>query len=348
MEEGKKILTVTGITLAVYFVYRYLLPYVIPFLIAYMLVHLLNPVTEAIRKKLAWKKEVIVSVLLVILLAAMTFLFYYFYCLLMGQIRRIAMNFDYYYSCFCGWVDGCCHMAERSFGIQVDELRDFVYSSLEHATEQIRVYIVPGVVNYSVRYLKKLLDAGLFLLMLFVAVILLMKDYDEMNEKLQKYKIYRRFHNITSRMWKQGGMYMKAQFIIISVIILLCTGGLWALGNPYFLVLGIVIGLMDALPFVGTGTVLIPMAVFLLFRRKIRLSICYLGLFLLTYVVREFLEPRLIGQKLGIYPFVMIVVVYAGLYLYGPAGVVLGPVTLLTVMEILREFRAEGKETSSP
>ncbi len=340
MEEGKKILTVTGVTLAVYFVYRYLLPYVIPFLIAYMLVHLLNPVTEAIRKKLPWKKEVIVSVLLVILLTGMTFLFYWFYCLLMGQIRRIAMNFDYYYGCFCGWVDGCCHMAERSFGIQVDELRDFVYSSLEHATEQIRVYIIPGVVNYSVRYLKKALDAGLFLLMLFVAVILLMKDYDVMNEKLQEYRLYQRFHNITDRMWKQGGMYMKAQCIIILVIILLCTAGLWALGNPYFLVLGIVIGLMDALPFVGTGTVLIPMAIFLLFQKEIRLAIGYIGLFLLTYIVREFLEPRLIGAKLGIYPFVMVVVVYAGLYLYGPAGVLLGPVTLLTVMEILREFRS--------
>lgn len=346
MEEGKKILSVTGITLAVYFVYRYLLPYVIPFLIAYILVHVLNPLTEAIQKKLPWKKEVIVSVLLVILLAGVTFLFYYFYCLLMGQIRRIAMNFDYYYNCFCGWVDGCCHMAERSFGIRVDELRDFVYSSLEHATEQIRIYIVPGVVNYSVRYLKKLLDAGLFLLMLFVAVILLMKDYDEMNEKLQGYRIYRRFHNITERMWKQGGMYMKAQFTIIFVIIVLCTGGLWALGNPYFLVLGIVIGLMDALPFIGTGTVLIPMSVFLLFQREFRLSVGYLGLFLLTYIVREFLEPRLIGAKLGIYPFVMIVVVYAGLYLYGPAGVLLGPVTLLTVMEILREFHTEREETA--
>lgn len=338
MGEGKKILVTTGITLAVYFVLRYLLPYVIPFLFAYLLVHLLNPVTEAIRKKLPWKKEIIVSVLLVILLSLLTFLFYYFYCMLMSQIRKIAMNFDYYYSCFCEWVDGCCHMAEKSFGIRVDTLRELVYSSLDQATEQIRVYIVPGVVNYSVRYFKKVMDAGLFLLMLFVAVILLMKDYDEMTEKLQKYKIYTHIHNITDRMWKQGGMYMKAQFMIIAVIILLCTGGLWALGNPYFLVLGIVIGMMDALPFVGTGTVLIPLAVFLLFRRRLRLAAGYLGLFLLTYIVREFLEPRLIGQKLGIYPFVMIVVVYVGLYLYGPAGVLLGPVTLLTVTEILREI----------
>ena len=159
MEEGKKILSTAGITLAVYIAFKYLLPYVIPFFIAYALVHLLNPVTEAIRRKLPWKKEVIVSVLLVILLSLLTFLFYYFYCMLMGQIRKIAMNFDEYYSCFCGWIDGCCHMAEKSFGIRVDALRELVYSSLDQATEQIRIYIVPGVVNYSVRYLKKLMDA---------------------------------------------------------------------------------------------------------------------------------------------------------------------------------------------
>lgn len=338
MSEGRKLLKITGITLAVYFAIKYLLPYVILFLIAYVLVHLLNPVTEKIRRKLPWKKEVIVSVLLVFLLAACSLLFYWLYCMLMEQIRKVALNFDYYYECFCGWIDDCCYLAERSFGIQVDEVRTFVYSSLDHATEQIRVYIVPGVFNYSVKYLKKILNAALFLLMLFVAVILLMKDYDEMKEKLEQYHWYAHFHNITGRMWKQGGMYMKAQGMIIGVVIVLCTLGLWALGNPYFLLLGIVIGLMDALPFIGTGTVLLPMAVFLAFRGDFRMALGYAGLFLLTYIVREFLEPRLIGAKLGIYPFVMVVVVYAGLYLYGTMGVILGPVTLLAIMEINREF----------
>lgn len=339
MAEGKHLIKVVGITLAVYFVIKYLLPYVIPFLIAYILVHLLNPVTEAIRKKLPWKKSVIVSILLSILLVICTFLFYGLYCMLLSQIKKIAMNFEYYYACFCNIIDECCLMAEKSLGIRVDEVRDFVYSSIDSATQQIRVYIIPGVLNYSMQYLKKLADAGLFLLMLFVSVILLMKDYDEMKEKLEQYRWYRHFHNITQRMWKQGGMYMKAQMIIILIIIVLCTAGLWALGNPYFLVLGIVIGLMDALPFIGTGTVLVPMAVFYLFKREFQMVAGYLGLFLLTYIMREFLEPRLIGAKLGVYPFVMIVVVYAGLYLYGPAGVLFGPVTLLTVMEILRELR---------
>ena len=338
MTEGRKIITLAGITLAVFLSMKYLLPYVIPFFIAYLLVHLLNPVTEAVRRRLRWRKECIVTIFLVLLLGVCTLLFYWVYCALMNQIRNVAGNFDYYYGCFCGWVDDCCMLAERSFGVRFDDVREFVYTSLDHATEQIRVYIIPGVFNYSVRYLKKLMDAGIFLLMLFVAVILLMKDYDEMREKLEQYGWYHHFHNVTQRMWKQGGMYMKAQMMIIFIVILLCAAGLWALGNPYFLLLGIIIGLMDALPFIGTGTVLIPMAVYKLFRGEIRLAFGYAGLFLLTYVVREFLEPRLIGAKLGVYPFVMVVVVYAGLYLYGPAGVLLGPVTLLTVIEIWKEI----------
>lgn len=337
MAERKKLLMAVGITLAVYIGVKYLLPYVIPFFIAYLLVHLLNPVTVKIRRKLPWKKEIIVSILLMVLLVLCSFLFYWFYQQLMLQIRRIAMNFDYYYSCFCGWIDGCCGLVEENFGVRVEDVRSFVYTGLNEVTDQIRVYIVPNVLNYSVRYLKKILDGGAFLLMLFVAVILLMKDYDEMNDRLKKYVWYHHLHNVTDRMWKQGGMYMKAQMIIIAVIIVLCAVGLWALGNPYFLLLGIVIGLMDALPFIGTGTVLIPMAVYFLFRKSFRLTAGYLGLFLLTYVVRELMEPRMIGAKLGIYPFVMVVVVYAGLYLYGAAGVLLGPVTLLTVMEIWRE-----------
>lgn len=338
MEEGKKIITIAGITLAVYLAIRYILPYVIPFFIAYLLVHLLNPVTEAVRKKVPWKKSAIAAVLLLLLLSVCSMLFYYFYCMLMEQIRKVAVNFEYYYSCFCDVIDNCCFMAEQKLGIQVDEVRRFVYSSLDDASEQIRVYIVPGVVNYSVKYLKKVFHAGIFLVMIFISVILLMKDYDEMKEKLEQYRFYQHWHNITVRMWHHGGMYLKAQAGITGIVCVICILGLWALGNPYFLLLGIITGLTDALPFIGTGTVLLPMAVVLLFQKKFRMALGYAGLFLLTYIVREVLEPRMIGGKLGIYPFVIIVVVYAGIYLYGASGVILGPVTLLTVKEIWNEL----------
>ena len=345
MSEWKKIVCACGITAAVFLILKYMLPYVVPFLCAYILVHLLNPAAERIRKKFFWKKEVIIGVLLVILLTGLGSFFYWIYQVLISQMKHIAMNMEYYYGCFCDWVDHCCYLAERSFGIEGEAVRTAVYEGMDQAADQIQVYLVPNVVNYSVRYLKKLFDVGLFLLMLFVAVILLMKDYDEMKEKLQKYQWYQHFQRITGRMWKQGGAYMKAQGIIIGIVMILCTAGLWVLGNPYFLLLGIVIGFMDALPFIGTGTVLLPVTLYYLLGGRFRMAAGYAGLFLLTYIVREFLEPRVVGEKLGIYPFVMIVVVYAGLYLYGVEGVFLGPATLLLVREVMRELEYGDEKT---
>ena len=337
MAEGKKLLRMTGITLAVYFALKYLLPYVVPFLVAVILVKLLDPLAGRLQRRLHLKKEVVAAGLMTVAVVFLGGGFYWLYHVLMEQIRKIAGNFDLYYSGFCGVIEECCEMAGRSFGVPSEDLEELIYAGIDHAASQIRVYLVPGVVNYSFRYLKKLADAGVFLLMIFVSAVLLMKDYDEMKQKLQKYDWYQKCRRIAGRMWKQGGMYLKAQGIIIGIVTLLCTGGLWLLGNPYFLLLGIVIGLTDALPFIGTGTLLIPIAVYLIFQRKYQLALGYGALFLVTYVAREFLEPKLIGGKLGIYPFVMVAVVYAGLYLYGPAGVALGPVSLLLILEIWGE-----------
>lgn len=338
MSEGKQLIKIAGIAVAVYILMKYFLPYVIPFFISCMLVHLLGPVTDLLHDRLRLRKELILSVLLAVVLIACSLLFYVLYCMLMGQLRKVAMNFDYYYRCFCDGIDGCCRAAERNFGVDMEEMRAFVYSGIEHATEQIRIYIVPGILNYSMRYLKKAMDAALFLLMVFVAAILLMRDYDRMREHLRNYRLYQHVAHITARMWCQGGMYLKAQAMIIGIVSILCILGLWLLGNPYFVLLGMITGLLDALPFIGTGTVLLPVALFLLLQGKYMTAAGYGVLFFVTYVVREFLEPRLIGARLGIYPFVMVVVVYAGLYLYGASGVVLGPVTLLLILEILREY----------
>ena len=341
MTEGKQLLKIAGITVAVYILMKYFLPYVIPFFISYILVHLLKPVTELIHKKLRLRREVILSVLLAALLIVCSLLFYMIYCMLMGQLKRVAMNFDDYYRCFCDGIDECCRFAERNFGVEMEEMRAFVYSGIEHATEQIRIYIVPGIFNYSMRYLKKAMDAALFLLMVFVAAILLMRDYDRMREQLRNYRLYRHVEHISGRMWHQGGMYLKAQAMIIGIVSILCVLGLWLLGNPYFVLLGVAAGLLDALPFIGTGTVMLPVAFFLVLQGSYAKAAGYGVLFFITYVAREFLEPRLIGARLGIYPFVMVVVVYAGLYLYGPSGVVLGPVTLLLILETVRELARE-------
>lgn len=144
MAEGKKLLKMTGITLAVYFALKYLLPYVVPFLIAIILVRLLDPLAGRIQRRLHLKKEVVAAGLMAVAVVLLGSGFYWLYRVLMEQIRKIAGNFDLYYSGFCGVIEECCEMAGRSFGVPSEDLEELIYAGIDHAASQIRVYLVPG------------------------------------------------------------------------------------------------------------------------------------------------------------------------------------------------------------
>ena len=75
-----------------------------------------------------------------------------------------------------------------------------------------------------------------------------------------------------------------------------------------------------------------------LFRGDFFHAAAYLTFFLITNSTRDFLEPRLLGEKLGVYPIVIAVVVYVGICIFGPTGVLLGPLMLLVIREVVREW----------
>ena len=131
---------------------------------------------------------------------------------------------------------------------------------------------------------------------------------------------------------------MKAQGKIMLVVGMVCVLGLWLLGNPYFVLWGVLIGFLDALPVLGVGIILIPWAVSWLVRGNYWLALGYLMLFLAADLVRQFLEPKILGKEIGIHPALMLVSVYGGIFLYGVAGFVLGPVTVLIYMNIWQEL----------
>lgn len=335
-DKYKKLLGVIGITAAVYIGLRYLLAYVAPFFAAYLFVRLVNPLTRKIQDRMKIKKEWSTVFLLLLVTGALAFGCWILCDQLIIQIRNVVMNLDGYRRSFGGMVDGCCQALEGTFGINGEDIRQFIYQNIEYMEDRVQVYILPGLFNSSIKYAAGILKGIATFFVIFVAVTLLIRDYDEINDRLLKYSPYRKFLDIMDRLWNIGGAYLKAQLSIILIVTVLCVLGLWLLGNPYALLVGIVIGLLDALPFIGTGTILLPWAVICLIRGDFFFAASYATLFLITNGVREYLEPVLLGDKLGVYPIVIAIVVYAGICIFGVAGVILGPVMLFLVVEILK------------
>ena len=110
--------------------------------------------------------------------------------------------------------------------------------------------------------------------------------------------------------------------------------------------LGLLAGVMDVLPFIGTGLVLIPVSVFQLLEGKYLQAAVVLVLYVICVLIREFLEPKLIGNKVGIWPVGILFAVFAGVKLFGVAGIVKGPLGLVVICETYRYL--SGKKEMSP
>lgn len=118
---------------------------------------------------------------------------------------------------------------------------------------------------------------------------------------------------------------IKAQVLISLAIMVALIIGFFVLRIDYALLLGSVIGLMDVLPIVGAGTVLIPWGLFNLFAGNFLLAVKLVGMYLMVVVIRQVIEPRIVAGKLGLYPLVTMLSMYMGLKLMGFIGLIIGP-----------------------
>ncbi len=339
----RQMLTIAGIAAAVFLGMKYVLPAAVPFLLAWVLVRLLLPAVLWLERWFHFKRVMAGGILLILLTVSLGVALYFLGGQLITQICNLAANFDTYMGKAKELIRACCGEVERNTGIHAQAVESFIYQNMSTLEQRIQVYAVPDMLKNSVVYLKIFLEWLGVLLIVFVSYMLIIKDYDRLRELVKKGGIYERVRKINAAMQAMGGAWLRAQFLIILIVTAICVAGLWLLGYPYALLLGIFIGLLDALPFLGTGTVLVPWGLFHLFTGGFRYGAGLIVLFFIANTLREYLEPKLMGDRMGIYPIAMVAAVYVGIRLYGIAGVALGPVSLMLVLEIWRELREEGK-----
>lgn len=93
--------------------------------------------------------------------------------------------------------------------------------------------------------------------------------------------------------------------------------------------------LVDAVPVLGTGTVLLPWSLILFLQGDNARSIGLLGLYGVISLTRSVLEPKLVGRELGLDPLVTLFALYAGYKLWGIGGMILSPLLAVTAIQLV-------------
>lgn len=339
-----QLLKIAIITVLVYLAFQYILGLIFPFLIAYGIAVLLNPLLEKIQRK--WRiKRGILSALLVLL----TFLIVggilggASYALIV-QGKKFVENYDVFAARGAHAWKVCCDRVEDICGIRAGRVDGYISAHAPMIWEKCQTQVIPKVMNYSIGYARGFLVGFSILVVIAVSTILILADYPDIRKKITENPIGNLTYQIGRNMKSAGGTYLKAQLLILLIISVICCVGLFLTGNSYAILAGCGIGLCDALPFFGTGTVFIPWLLIKVFCGQYLLAAAYGMIYLICNFTREFLEPKLIGSKLSIHPMMVLISTYIGLCIFGVFGFFLGPVAGLLIFEIYKVTEERQEE----
>lgn len=360
-ENQKKILTVCAAGIGVYVGFRYLFPLLSPFLLAFCIVYLLNPWLNRMQKRTHIKKEVLLALVLVLAAVLVLGLLAALLQYAAGEAGTLVENWDGISRQVGGQIEvffgDCCMFVEEHFGLDAGKVEQVVLERVEVFIEELRVELVPNLMKESWWYVRKLISAAAFLGVGFIASLLLCRDYDSLMRNFGQNGGRERERDDGGK-WKTDSAkkpesrlltavlaaaerilslvleYVKAQALILLVIMAIASAGLWLgkVGNAF--VLGFFAGILDALPFIGTGVILLPTALWQLICGRAGTALWCLAVYICCVGARELLEPKLMGKRTGVYPVFMLLSVYAGVKLFGLSGILKGPLSLVVLLEL--------------
>ena len=132
------------------------------------------------------------------------------------------------------------------------------------------------------------------------------------------------------------GGWLKAQLKLAGLCFGVVCGGFLLLGIPYAPIWAVLTALVDAIPVLGTGTVLLPWSLVCLLQGQRVRALGLVAVYVVALIARSALEPRLVGKQLGLDPLITLAALYTGFRIWGIPGMLLSPLLCVAVNEATR------------
>ena len=313
--------------------FRYLFGIFLPFLIGWLLSLLFNPLADRLQKFHIPRG---ISALLGILLlfALLGLLGFWSGTSIVDRIRHISDNLPYYMDIVEKRLQDFWAQFD-AFGEKLPPALQEAFREFQNDTSSILLSLLPTGSATS-----KLGGVPSFFLGFFVALIsayfftkdrdLIRKEYLEHVAPLLGLSIHTTKQELKASVWG----YVKTQIILMGFTFTITIIGMLVMKSPHALLLSILIAIIDSLPFFGSGFILWPGAVIHLMMGNTFLAIGYLALYGIIQVMRQILQPKILGTQIGLYPLLTLFSMYFGFKCVGVFGLILGPI----VAVVLRAF----------
>ena len=333
------------ITVSVIAGFKYVFPFVAPFVIAYAVAVMIEKPVNRLARVFKGRK-MIASAVIVILFSAVL-------CVGIGlaayfglaEIKSFIKNYEYNMVTFRQTAARICFNMDGWLGLSDGQCLDFICRCMEKFDKTVDnggvSQIMTKVVTISAPAVIKTITVTGSVIICFISVVYLAVVIDNVRDWKKENVFRMEIKAVSDSLYRLIQVYFKIEALILVINSILCIIALLIIKNSYAVVLGILIGIVDMLPVFGTGTVLLPWALFELVNKNVTSAAVLVSAYVVTYFVREIMESKCLGDKTGIPPFVMLMVIFLGIMIYGIMGFILGPVSYCIMKALILHLKIE-------
>ncbi len=337
---AKKLLSVGGSLLALWVGLRFFLPILLPFLLAAALALAAEPLVSLLCRRTKMSRAVATGISITMALCLLSLTVMVLMAILLRQLRALA-----------GVVPDLAVTARQGMGY----LEHFLTQMAQNSPESVQPLLnsgVQGLFSNGAAFIERLagwllglasrvlsgipdsaLGFGTWLLASFMLSARLPKIKAWLGHRLPP-SWKERYLPMLRRLRASVLGWLTAQCKLIFLTFLVLWVGFSLLQIPHGMLWAALICLVDALPVLGTGTVLIPWAAVCLLQGDTVRALGLLGTYAVAWLLRSILEPRFIGRQLGLDPLVTLFAMYAGYRLFGLGGLLFAPILAVAVVQL--------------
>lgn len=338
IELYSQITICTAGALALSFIFfKYLLPLVLPFLIAWGIAFLTRPIAAKINSIVRIPVRVIRPILALVLFISIMGLASYLVIKLAGEAWQLLSGL--------GENTAVSEVIRKVF----ESITDF-FGESENA-RALEEYLIRASSSLITSLLSSIGTAVtsvaasvpgfiIFLLVTVISSVYFSSDLENINKSIKKLlpkKILEWCTDFKDNSLKIAAGYMKSYFFIMLITFSIMLLGMVVLRVRYALLIALVVAVLDILPVLGIGTVLIPWGGWSIISGDKFLGVGLLVLFAVAEIIRQVVEPRIVGHSLGIHPIITLVLLYACYSAFGIVGIILLPFFAILVKTLIEK-----------
>lgn len=338
----RRALTILGAALGGWFFLRFLLPLAFPFLLGGALALAAEPMTAflCVRLKLRRGPAAGIGVTAAFCLLTLLFLLLCAFVfrelgVLMSILPNLEQTAEAGLTALSGWAQELTGRLPGSLGQMVSRSVTDFFSGGSRLLEQGVRYALSLTGGILSQVPNGALLFGTALISSYMISARMPRIRDWLREKIASERM-RRFLEGLGRMKTAMLGWLKAQLKLMGLTWIILTLGLTLLRVSYAPVWAAAVALVDAFPILGTGTVLLPWALVCLLQGDTARAVGIFSIYGLISLSRSVLEPKLLGEHMGLDPLLTLGALYAGYRLWGFGGMLLAPVLAVAATQIIK------------